>query len=117
MTSKIYLLHNGVNKGEFFSDIRSLAKSLIDYAAIPKEHPLVCDDCMALEISEVTFDPEYISIVDGKVSLEFDEDSRLTAIHYEDWENNDDDDSYWLYPDDDCFDMRFLEEGLTELGM
>lgn len=36
--AKIYLLHNGLNKGEFFSDMRMLAKSLIDYAAIPKEH-------------------------------------------------------------------------------
>lgn len=116
--SKIYLLHNGVNKGEFFSDMRSLAKSLIDYAAIPKEHPLVCNGCMALEISEVTFDPEYISIVDGKVYLKFYKDDRLMAICYEDWEDDEDMEDYWLYPDDDdCFDMRFLEEGLTKLGM
>ena len=116
--AKIYLLHNGLNKGEFFSDMRMLAKSLIDYAAIPKEHPLVCDGCMALEISEVTFNPEYISIVDGEVYLEFDKNDKLMAIRYTDWEDDEDMEDYWLYPDDDdCFDMRFLEEGLTELGM
>lgn len=116
--AKIYLLHNGVNKGELFSDMRDLAKSLIDYAAIPKEHPLVCDGCMALEISEVTFDPECISIVDGKVYLKFYENDKLMAIRYEDWEDDEDIED-WLYPDDldDYFNIRSLEEGLTELGM
>lgn len=73
---------------------------------------------MSLEISEVTFDPEYISIVDGEVYLEFDKNDRLMAIRYADWEDDEDMEDYWLYPDDDdCFNMSFLEEGLTELGM
>lgn len=114
--AKIYLLHNGIDRGEFFTTMRQVAKSLIDFAAIPFQHPLICDKCLGLELAEIQFDPHSTPLIDGKVYLEFDNDHRLMAIKYieDNIPEGEEEDVDWLYPDDDeCFKMNFLESGIN----
>ena len=119
MIDNIYLLHNGVNKGQFFKEMSGIAENLIQYASVCKEHPLVCDECFALQVDEILFDPEDISIVEGEVYLEFNEEDHLMAIKYiEDIDYGEEEDQGWLYPDDaEYFKRVFVMEGLTQLGL
>lgn len=112
---KIYLLHNGVNRGELFTEIWLVAESLIQYAAIQKKHPLICDECFALQVDKILFDPEDINIVPGEVYLKFDDKDNLIAIKYIDGKEED---HSWLYPNDsESFKRIPVIEGLTELGL
>lgn len=109
----IYLLHNGVSRGEFFSHLRFLVKSLIDYAAIPHSHPLVTDECLGIEVLEIDFNPHKTPIIDGEVYIKYDEDGNIVAFKYiEDCTDDDEDECEWLYPDKD-FRAIFFEEGIA----